>query len=154
MSQKGIVINAVIIKNNKRELVVKNKIKRFFTCDTFREILIVVYSSAKDASDIQVHVSSSIERKEEAEIGIDETVSLANEIFIVKTVKYTITFETEECVAGNSSRSMVEVLMKKSLSILKTLPEKDKKIALHNEIINDVQKSLSLHHSPRKMDTK
>ncbi len=142
MSQ-AVVITVLALKNNKRELCVSNKIMKVFSFETFREILLNVYETGKDAAEIEVRVSSSMERKEEAEIDPDETISLANEIFNVKTVKYVLTFKSEPVENTAQLPTVTDVLMKRkqkqNLKILKSLPEKDKKIALHNELLRDIQ---------------
>ena len=157
MSQ-AVVITALVLKNNKRELCINNKILKVFPFETFREILIKVYEAGKDASEIKVRVSSSMERKEEAEIDVEETISLANEIFNVKTIKYDLTFKSDNELVENTAQipTVADVLMKRkqkqNLTILKTLQEKDKKIALHNELLRDIQQQPSLLHNPRMKD--
>lgn len=138
---KAVVITVLAMKNNKKELCINNKIKKVFSFETFRDILLDVYEAGKDASNIEIRVSSSMERKEEAEIDVDETISLADEIFNVKTIKYVLTFKSEEVENTAQCPTVADVLMKRkqNLTILKTLPEKDKKIALHNELLRDIQ---------------
>ena len=100
----------------------------------------------KDAITIEVRVSSSVERKDEVTIDLDETVSLTNKIFLVKTIKYVALLKSHESNGETSTAElprclMVDVLMRKkpTLIFLKTLSEKDKKIVLHDELIRDMQ---------------
>ena len=118
---------------------------REYTLESFCKILSDIYDGGKGAITIQVHVLSLAEKKEEAMSGIDETISLANEIFFVKTIRYVAMLKSHESNGETSTAElpcclMVDVLMKKNptLIILKTLPEKDK-IVLHNELIRDMQ---------------
>ena len=65
-----------------------------------------------------MHVSSSAERKEKAAIDVDETVSLANEIFFVKTIRYVVMLKSHESNGETSTAEllcclMVDVLMRK-----------------------------------------
>ena len=135
----------LIFKNSKKEIAINNKIQRVHSFESFCKILSDVYDGGKDAITIEVHVLSSTERKEEAMSGIDETISLANEIFFVKTIRYVVMLKSHESNGETSTAElpcclMVDVLMRKkpTLIILKTLPEKDK-IVLHNELIRDMQ---------------
>ena len=143
---QAVIITVLIIKNSKKEIAINNKIQRVHSFESFREILSDIYDGGKDAITMEVCVSSSVERKEEAMIDVDKTISFANKIVLVKTIKYVVTLKSLESNGKTSTaellhRSMVDVLMRKkpTLIILKTLPEKDKKIALHNELIRDMQ---------------
>ena len=142
---QAVIITVLIIKNSKKEIGT-NKIQRVQSFEGFREILSDIYDGGKDAITIEVRVSRSVERKEEATIDADETISLAIEIFLVKTYKYVVTLKSHESNVETSTvelprHSMVHALLRKkpTLIILKTLPEKDKKIALHNKLIRDIQ---------------
>ena len=86
---KGVTITVLIVKNSKKEITINNKIQRIHTFESFRDILSDIYDGEKDTITIKVRVSSSVE-KEEATIDVDETISLANEIFLVKTMKYVV----------------------------------------------------------------
>ena len=86
---KGVITTVTIVKNSKKEITINNKIQRIHTFESFRDILSDIYDGEKDAITIKVRVSSSVE-KEEATIDVDETISLANEIFLVKTMKYVV----------------------------------------------------------------
>ena len=142
-SQAG-VTTVVIVKDQKREIAIKNKIKIVYSFDTFREILCSCCDGIKNAETTEARVSSSVERREEALIDMDETISLANEIFLVKTIRFDIILKISEPSGANdaASRSVVDVLMvKRPTTILKALIEKNKKTAPHNELIRDMQKS-------------
>ena len=143
-----VIITVLMVKNSKKEITINNKIQRVHSLENFCKILPDICGGGKDAITIKVHVSSSssVERKEEATIDVDKTISLANEIFLVKTIKYIVTLKSHESNRETSTAelprgSMVDLLMRKkpTLIILKILPEKHKKIALHNELIGDMQ---------------
>ena len=92
-------------------------------------------------------------------IDMDETISLANEIFLVKTIRFDVTLKIVLPSGTNDTapRSIVDVLMGKKLpTILKTLIEKNKKTALHNQLIRGMQKRVHfwLITRYRKKDTK
>ena len=142
---QAVIITVLIIKSSKKEIGI-NKIQRVHSFEGFREILSDIYDGGKDAITIEVRVSRSVERKEEATIDADETISLAIEVFLVKTYQYVVTLKSHESNVETSTvelprHSMVHALMRKkpTLIILKTLLEKDKKIALHNKLIRDIQ---------------
>ena len=86
---RGVIITVTIVKNTKKEITINNKIQRIHSFESFRDILSDIYDREKDAITTKVHVSSSVE-KEETTIDVDETISLANEIFLVKTMKYVV----------------------------------------------------------------
>ena len=90
---------------------------------------------------------------------MDETISLANEIFLVKKIRLKITtLKIVEPSGTNDAapRSIVDLLLgKKPPTILKTLTEKNTKTALHNELIRDMPKShFWLIQHDKKKDTK
>ena len=114
---EAVIITVLIIKNSKKEIGI-NKIQRVHSFESFRETLSNIYDRRKGAITIEVRVSSSVERKEEATIDVDETISLAIEIFLVKSIKYFVTLKSHESNAETSTaelprRSMVHVLIRK-----------------------------------------
>ena len=143
---QAVIITVLIVKNSRKEITINNKIQGVHSFESFHEILSEIYDGGKDAITIEFLVSSLVERKEEATIDVDETISLANKIFLVKTVKYVVILKSCKSNGEASTTklphcSMVDVLMRKktTLIILKALSEKDKKIALNNELIRDMQ---------------
>ena len=125
---QAVIITVLIIKNSKKEIAINNKIQRVHSFESFCEILSDIYDGGKDATKLEVRVSSSVKRKEEATIDVDETIFLANKIFLIKTIKYLVTLKSYKCNGKTSTaelprRSMVDVLMRKKtiLIILKTL---------------------------------
>ena len=66
--------------------------------ETFESILFECHSElhTHEVDYIKVYVSSSIERKEEAEVDLMESISLANELFKVKTISYEIKVKVTE----------------------------------------------------------
>ena len=55
------VITVVIVKNRKREIAIKNKIKIVYSFHTFWEILCSCRDGMKDAETIAARVSRSVE---------------------------------------------------------------------------------------------
>ena len=136
-------ITVVIVKYQKREFAFKSKIKRVYSFDTLWEILCGCYDGIKDAEIIEARVSISVERRQEGLIDMDETTSLANEIYLVKTIRFYLTSKIVLPSGTNNAapRSIVYVLMGKKLpTILKTLIEKNENTALHNQLIRGMQK--------------
>ena len=84
-NSQAVVITVFIVKNEKCKVVIKNKTKRVYSSDTFREILRSSYDGMKDAKTIQTCVSHSVERRDKVLIDNNETMSLANKIFLAKT---------------------------------------------------------------------
>ena len=115
---QAVIITVLIVKNSKKEIAINSKIHTVHSFESFHEMLSDIYDGGKDAITIEVLVSSSVERKEEATIDVDETIFLANEIFLVKTIKYVVTFKSHESKGETSTAklprpSMVDVLMGK-----------------------------------------
>ena len=80
-----IFANLTLIKNSKKEVVIRNMIKRVDINKNFDNILNELYdTSLIDIESINVKVSSSLDLKEEASIDIAEKLSLANELMKVK----------------------------------------------------------------------
>ena len=74
---------------------------------------------------------------------MDETISLVNKIFLLKTIRFDLVLKIVELSGTNNAapHAIVDVLMgKKPPTILKTLIEKNKTV-LHNKLIRDMQKS-------------
>ena len=90
---QAVIITLLIIKNSKKEIAINNKIQRVHYFESFHEILSDIYDGGKDAITIEFLVSSLVERKEEATIDVDKTISLANKIFLVNTIKYVVTLK-------------------------------------------------------------
>ena len=146
MDSQAVIINVeTTIADGKRQVNVLNRIKRVNPLESFKSILRSVYDSFDVSEKVEVRVSSSNERKEEASIDFEETLALANEIFTVKTISFNITQSKDETSETRQEkrkqRTVNEALMGKDLPVLlKTLAENDKKDALHNELIRDLQK--------------
>ena len=71
----AIFVNLILIKNSKKEVVIRNKIKRVDIDKNFDNILNEIYdTSLIDIESINVKVSSSLDLKEEASIDITENV--------------------------------------------------------------------------------
>ena len=68
---KAIFANLTLIRNSKKEVVIRNKIKRVDIDKNFDNILNEIYdTSLIDIESINVKVSSSLDLKEEASIDI------------------------------------------------------------------------------------
>ena len=77
----AIFVNLTVIKNSKKEVVIRNKIKRVDIDKKFDNILNEIYdTSLIDIESINVKVSSLLDLKEEASVDITEKLSLANEL--------------------------------------------------------------------------
>ena len=79
------------IKNSKKEVVIRNKIKRVDIDKNFDNILNEIYNTSLiDIKSINVKVLSLLDWKEEASIDITEKLSLANELIKVKVISFEI----------------------------------------------------------------
>ena len=87
----AIFANLTLIKNSKKEVVIRNKIKRVDIDKNFDNILNEIYdTSLIDIESIKVKASSSLDLKEEASIDLTEKLSLANELMKVKVISFEI----------------------------------------------------------------
>ena len=87
----AIFANLTLIRNSKKEVLIRNKIKRVDIDKNFDNILNEIYdTSLIDIESINVKVSSSLDLKEEASIDITEKLSLANEVMKVKVISFEI----------------------------------------------------------------
>ena len=138
----AIFVNLTVIKNSKKEVVIRNKIKRVDIDKNFDNILNEIYdTSLIDIESINVKVSSLLDLKEEASIDITEKLSLANELMKVKVISFEIKVKQSHEVENVApQRSMNDVLMRHSRP-LETLKGSDKKVSLHNDLIRDMQEN-------------
>ena len=87
----AIFVNLILIKNSKKEVVIRNKIKRVDIDKNFDNILNEIYNTSLiDIKSINVKVLSLLDLKEEASIDITEKLSLANELIKVKVISFEI----------------------------------------------------------------
>ena len=138
----AIFVNLTVIKNSKKEVVIRNKIKRVDIDKKFDNILNEIYdTSLIDIESINVKVSSLLDLKEEASIDITEKLSLANELMKVEVISFEIKVKQSHEVENVApQRSMNDVLMRHSRP-LETLKGSDKKVSLHNDLIRDMQEN-------------
>ena len=144
----AIFANFTLIKNSKKEVVIRNKIKRVDIDKNFDNIVNEICdTSLIDIESINVKVSSSLDSKEEASIDITKKLSLANELMKVKVISFEIKVKQSQEVENVApQRSMNDVLMRKSHP-LETLKGNDKKVSLHNDLIRDMQENNLLHRN-------
>ena len=72
---QAVIITVLIVKNNKKEIPINNKMQRVDLFQSFCEILTDICDGGKDVQTIEVRVSSSSERKEEATIDVNKTLT-------------------------------------------------------------------------------
>ena len=72
---QAVIATVLIVKNSKKEILITNKMQRVHSFESFREIHSDIYDRGKDVITIEVRVSSSVERKEEATIDVDKTLT-------------------------------------------------------------------------------
>ena len=138
----AIFANLTLIKNSKKEVVIRNKIKRVDIDKNFDNILNEIYdTSLIDIKSINVKVSSLLDLKEEAAINITGKLSLANELIKVKVISFEIKVKQSQEVENVApQRSMNDVLMRQSCP-LQTLKGSDKKVSLCNDLIREMQEN-------------
>ena len=111
----AIFANITLIKNSKKEVVMRNKIKRVDVNKNFDNILNEIYdTSLNDIKSIIVKVSSSLDLKEEASIDITEKLSLANQLMKVKVISFEIKVKQSQEVEKVAPPQQTFVLMKTS----------------------------------------
>ena len=147
----AIFANLTLIKNSRKEVVIRNKIKRVDIDKNFENILNEIYdTSLIDIESINLKVSSSLDLKKEASIDITEKLSLANELMKVKVISFEIKVKQSQEVENVApQRSMNDVLMRESRP-LETLKGKDKKVSLHNDLIRGMQENNLLRGNTSK----
>ena len=124
----AIFVNLTLIKNSKKEVVIRNKIKRVDIDKNFDNILNEIYDmSLIDIESINVKVSSALDFKEEASIDITKKLSLANELMKVKVISFKIKVKQSQEV--------------ENVAPLQTLKGSNKKVSLHNDLIRDMQEN-------------
>ena len=72
---QAVIITVLIVKNSKKEIPFNNKMQRVDLFENFCEILSDTHVGGKDDITIEVRVSSSDERKEEATIDVNKTLT-------------------------------------------------------------------------------
>ena len=83
----AIFANLTLIKKSKKEVAIRNKIKRVDIDKNFDNILNEIYdTSLIDIKSINVKVSSLLDLKEEASIDITEKLSLTNELMKISYI--------------------------------------------------------------------
>ena len=83
----AIFVNLTLIKKSKKEVAIRNKIKRVDIDKNFDNILNEIYdTSLTDIKSINVKVSSLFDLKEEASIDITEKLSLTNELMKISYI--------------------------------------------------------------------
>ena len=110
----AIFANLTLIKNSKKEVVIRNKIKTVDIDKNFDNISNKIYdTSLIDIESISVKVSSRLDLKEEASIDITEKLSLANELTKVRVISFKIKVKQSQEVENVAiQRLMNDVLMK------------------------------------------
>ena len=138
----AIFVYLTLLKNSKKEVVIKNKIKRVDIDKNFDNILNKIYdTSLIDIESINVKVSSTLDLKEEASTDITEKLSLANELMEVRVISFkTKVKQSQEVENVAIQRLMSDVLMRQSRP-LESLKGSDKKVSLHNDLIRDMQEN-------------
>ena len=147
----AIFVNLILIKNSKKEVVIRNKIKRVDIDKNFDHILNEIYDpSLIDIESINVKVSSLLDLKEEALTDITEKLSFANELMKVKVISFETKVKQSQKVENVApQRSMNDVLMRQS-RLLETLKGSNKKVSLHKDLIRGMQENNLLCRNTRQ----
>ena len=137
----AIFVNLTLIKNSKKEVVIRNEIKRVDIDKNFDNILNEIYdTSLTDIKSINVKVSSLFDLKEEASIDITEKLSLTNELMKISYI-FRNKSEAVSRTWKYSSSEVNEWCFNEAISSLETLKGSDKKVSLHDNLIRDMQKN-------------
>ena len=121
--------NVTLFRKDRKELIIRNKIRKVSSSDTFSNILEDAYDDIiiQDVLLTKTFVSSSLEKSE------NEIISLVDNLFKVKV--------EEEAAADKDQqthRSINGVFMKTTRQ-LEPLKDNGRKFALHNDITKDMQ---------------
>ena len=83
---RAVLLNVSLFRKGRKELIIRNKIRKVSTSDTLSNILEDAYDDviAQDVLLTKTFVSSSLEKSEEAEAEKDETISLVDDLFRVR----------------------------------------------------------------------
>ena len=140
---RAVLLNVSLFRKGRKELMIRNKIRKVSSSDTFSNILEDAYDDiiTQEVLRTKIFVSSSLEKSEEAEAEKDETISLVDDLFKVKVISYEVHLKKEAAADKDQQthRSINDVLMKTTRQ-LEPLKGNDRKVALHNDdVIKDMQ---------------
>ena len=137
-----VLLNVSLFRKGRKELIIRNKIRKVSSSDTFSNILEGAYNNiiTQDVLLTKTFVSSSLEKSEEAEVEKDETISLVDNLFKVKVISYKVHLKEEAAADKDpqTHRSINDVLMKTTRQ-LEPLKGNNRKVALHSDAIKDMQ---------------
>ena len=139
---RAVLLNVSLFRKGRKELMIRYKIRKVSSSDTFSNILEDAYDDiiTQEVLLTKTFVSSSLEKSEEAEAEKDETISLVDDLFKVKVISYEVHLKKEAAADKDQQthRSINDVLMKTTRQ-LEPLKGNDRKVALHNDVIKDMQ---------------
>ena len=72
---QAVIITVLMVRNSKKEIPISNKMQRVHLFESFREIPCDISDGGYDVITREVRVSSSCERKEEAAIDVNKTLT-------------------------------------------------------------------------------
>ena len=80
---RAVLLNVSLFQKGRKELIIRNKIRKVSLSDTFSNILEDSYKDiiTQDVLLTKTFVSSSLEKSEEAEVEKDDAISLVDDLF-------------------------------------------------------------------------
>ena len=138
---RAVLLNVSLFQKGRKELIIRNKIRKVSLSDTFSNILEDSYKDiiTQDVLLTKTFVSSSLEKSEEAEVEKDDAISLVDDLFKVKVISE-VHLKEEAAVdkVQQTHRSINDVLMKTTKQ-LEPLKGNNRKVALQKDVIKDMQ---------------
>ena len=94
------LLNVSLFQKGRKELIIRNKIRKVSSSDTFSNLLEDVYKDiiTQDVLLTKTFVSSSLKKSEEAEVEKDKIISFVNDPFKVKVISYEVHLKEEAAV--------------------------------------------------------
>ena len=94
---RAVLLNVSLFRKGWKELIIRNKIRKVSSSDTFRNILEDAYKDivTQDVLLTKTFVSSYLEKSEETEVEKDEIISLVDDLSKVKVISYEVHLKKE-----------------------------------------------------------
>ena len=136
---RAVLLNVSLFQKGRKELIIRNKIRKVSLSDTFSNILEDSYKDiiTQDVLLTKTFVSSSLEKSEEAEVEKDDAISLVDGLFKVISEVH-LKEEAAVDKVQQTHRSINDVLMKTTKQ-LEPLKGNNRKVALQKDVIKDMQ---------------
>ena len=138
----AVLLNVSLFWKGRKELIIRNKIRKASSSDMFSNILEDMYNDIITQYVLLTKTfdSSSLEKSDKTEVEKNETIYLVDDLFKVKVISYE--FHLNKEAAANKDQQMhqsINDILMKTTRQLEPLKDNDQKVALHNDVIKDMQ---------------